>query len=81
MNHAISINESIVIVSGNCAFTGEAYAVSVPRAEYDAWKGGELAGRALRSLSRDDREFLMSGISPRGWELTFSDDTEDERGA
>lgn len=77
----MSNNESIVIVSGNCCFTGEAYAVSVPRAEYEAWKGGELACRALRSLSKGDREFLVSGISPRGWELTFSEDEEENEGA
>jgi len=46
--------------------------------EYRAWKGGELIQEALPRLSADEREFLMTGITPfkgqgddNSWETIF----------
>jgi hypothetical protein len=71
-------SEEHIVVKGVCCVTKEPYSISVPRAEYEAWKGGQLAQTAFRSLSATEREFFVSGISPRGWEMVFSDDGEDE---
>jgi len=35
--------------------------------QYDAWKGGELIQNAMPNLSADEREFLMTGITPEEW--------------
>ena len=47
--------------------------VPVTLAQYAAWKGGELIQRAMPNLSADEREFLMTGITPEEWENTFGD--------
>ena len=57
--------------TGSCIATGEEYSVTV--------KGPELFNMrqtnsmmALVSLDPGDREFLISGISPKGWDKLFS---------
>ena len=40
------------------------HSVTVPRKEVEAYVAGELIQNALKSVSADDREFLISGISP-----------------
>lgn len=41
--------------------------------EYDFWMGGALAQDAFPNLSADDREFIMSGITPDEWDETFQE--------
>src|SRR5690606_25424859 len=60
-----------VTVSGNCVFTGEYYAVTVPSEQYKKWNEGMLAQNAFPNLSADDREFLISGIAREGWGQHF----------
>jgi hypothetical protein len=57
--------------TGPCIVTGEEYSVTV--------KGPELfqmrqtnSMMALKSLDSGDREFLISGTSPKGWDKLFS---------
>jgi hypothetical protein len=37
---------------------------------------GELIQNIVPNLSKEDREFLISGITPEEWELAFADMTE-----
>jgi len=61
-----------VTVSGNCVFTGKPYAVrDIPKEQWEAFQNGKLAQNAFVGMNADDREFLISGISPEGWEGTF----------
>lgn len=41
-----------------------------------AWKSGQLIQDVMPHLSKEDREFLMSGTTPEEWNEMFS--TEDE---
>lgn len=52
-----------------CAMCGKSGIVMVPEHEYRDWKAGALAQNALRSLSTDDREQLMTGTHPACWDL------------
>lgn len=36
--------------------------------QYSDWLGGALIQNALPHLSADEREFLMTGITPEEWE-------------
>ncbi len=58
-------------VFGPCVFTGEEYSCEVPTGGLTRFLQGEHAQTALPSVSPDDREFLISGISPAGWKETF----------
>ena len=60
-----------VTISGKCVFIGEKYSVTVNENEYNKWVNGELIQRAMPNVSVEDREFLISGISPKGWKKTF----------
>ena len=58
-------------VSGQCKFTGEEYSCIVPTKGLVEFMKGVPAQTALPRISADDREFLISGISPAGWKKTF----------
>lgn len=45
--------------------------IPVTQAQLLVWEKGELIQNAMPNLSADDREFLMTGITPEEWEATF----------
>ncbi len=42
------------------------------------WKGGELIQNVFRQLAPDEREFLMTGITPEQWEDIYGGYDDDE---
>ena len=58
-------------VWGKCAFTGEEYSCEVPTDGLEKFLGGVHAQMALPTTSAEDREFLISGVSPKGWKQAF----------
>lgn len=72
----LTVEGDQIRVSGNCRITGKPHSVTVPLDGYNQWKAGALIQNALPRTSRDDREWLMSGISPEGWEKEFGGDNE-----
>ena len=47
------------------------------------WQGGALITDAFPTLSADDREFIMTGITPEEWNAAFppqEDEPEDGKG-
>lgn len=66
-----------VTLSGPCMVTKEQYSVTVPEVGYRQWvTGNVLIQNAFPTLPKDDREFLISGTSPKGWKQLFGDDEE-----
>lgn len=61
----------VYVFTGPCLATGKTYSVTVPAAELFAYRAGAMIQDALVSVSAEDREFLMSGFSPEGWDETF----------
>ena len=45
--------------------------IDVEREQVEAWEGGMLIQEAMPHVSKDDREFIMSGITPEEWEAAF----------
>ena len=41
---------------------------------FDAWDAGEPIQVAFPSLSADEREFIMTGITPQEWEAAFGEE-------
>lgn len=56
-------------------FTGKVNTREIPvtQEQIDKWQAGELIQRAMPNLSADDREFIMTGITPESWADTFGD--------
>ena len=41
--------------------------------QYSRWRGGELIQNAMPNLSADDREYIMTGMTPEDWAKLSSD--------
>ena len=65
------------VFSGLCTVTGVHHAVTVPDHELFAFRQTDRISE-FKSLSRDDREFLISGTSPLGWDILFGPDDNDK---
>ena len=63
---------------GPCIVTGKQVSVTVPADGLYRYRQGELIQTAFPTLSAEDREFLISGMSAEGWEKTFGVDEDDE---
>ena len=44
--------------------------------QLQAWRDGELIQNAMPNLSPDEREFMISGLTPVDWENIFANDEE-----
>lgn len=70
--------EHLYIFTGPCVVTGKMVSVSVKGPELYAYRQGGYIQDTLRSLSVDDREFLMSGYSKEGWDADFKEEPEED---
>jgi Na+-transporting NADH:ubiquinone oxidoreductase subunit NqrF len=41
------------------------------------WRNGALIQTVMPSLSKEDREFIMTGTTPEDWETMFADEEEE----
>jgi hypothetical protein len=65
------LGDGTATVSGACKFTGEEYHCVVPMEGLVRFLNGEPVQDVMPRVSADDREFLISGISPAGWKQAF----------
>lgn len=66
--------QHVYAFTGPCIVTKKMVTVEVPAAGLFAYCQGAFIQNAFPNLSADDREFLMSGISAKGWALKFGGD-------
>jgi len=60
---------------GNCVFTGEYYETAeFSISAYENYAHGAYIQDALYMLSPEDREFILTSISPKGWDGMITDD-------
>jgi len=50
--------------------------LDITRKQYSAWLRGTPIQEAMPHLSANEREFLMTGITPEEWAETFSEEEE-----
>ena len=72
-----SVTPGYLCISGNCIFTGVGHALQVKETEWNAYQHGAMAQDAFPTLPIGDREFLISGISPTGWDSAFPNSDND----
>lgn len=62
-------------------FSGVAHTLDIPvtQEQLDDWRGGTLIQNAMPNLSPDDREFLMTGMTPDEWEEMMGDNYQGGR--
>lgn len=67
-----------ITINNKCLITGKPFSVTVRINDYIRWRDRETtAQEAFPYLSPSQREFLISGISPDGWDILYSDKAED----
>lgn len=61
-------------------FSGVAHTLDIPvtQEQLDDWRGGTLIQNAMPNLSPDDREFLMTGMTPDEWEDNYQGEDDDD---
>jgi hypothetical protein len=70
-------NDGTVTLTGPCIVTKKEYSVTVPEVGYRQWATGNgHIQDVMPSVSKDDREFLISGTSPEGWAQMFGEDED-----
>lgn len=54
-------------------FSGKIHEMDLPITldQLDRWNSGELIQNVFTNLSDDEREFLMTGITPEEWDEVF----------
>lgn len=73
----------VYIFSGPCLKTGKSYSVTVPAEGLFNYNQGHRIQEAFPDMPAGDREFLMSGYSPEGFDMIFppeedEDDSDDD---
>ena len=58
--------------TGACMITGETYSVTVKGEDLFKYRQGALLQDAFPTLDPSDREFLLTGVSPKGWKKLYS---------
>ena len=75
-------NAPLIAIKGRCVLTGEAWGTDAYPQNLlfnglRLWASGTLAQSALRFMSSSEREFLISGISPQGWDDMLTEEPGD----
>jgi len=67
-----------MIIERNSPFSGKTNTmnIAVTQEQLDAWRSGTLIQHAMPHLSADEREFIMTGITPEEWDNVFGDEDE-----
>ena len=65
-----------MLITRKSLISGNINSMSLPITEeqYTAWEQGTLVQVAMPHLSPDEREFVMSGITPTEWAETFGEE-------
>ena len=74
---AIAVHNEM-IVFGKCFVTGDFYSVACRRHQYVQWQEGKHIQDVMPDLSDGDREFLISGTSPVGFDMLFKEEEDDD---
>jgi len=81
----IELNSSETIQDGDyvkfqkkCNVTGDLYIVKIPNLKYAAWVAGGHMQDVMPELSKENREFLISGTTPDEWNEIFKKTPEEE---
>lgn len=48
--------------------------INVTQAQLAAWEAGSFIQDAMPHLTADEREFIMTGITPEEWDAAFGDE-------
>jgi outer membrane biogenesis lipoprotein LolB len=64
-----------MLITKRSQLTGETHTWDIPVTDdqIEDWINGRLIQDAMPHLTDDEREFMMTGITPKEWERAFGD--------
>lgn len=64
-----------MLVTRTSPFSGKANTMDIPvtKQQIERWRAGVLIQNAMPDLTPDQREFIMTGITPEEWNATFKE--------
>ena len=64
-----------MIITRRSPFSHETHSmeIDVTKEQLDEWYGGKLIQKVMPHLTAEEREFLMTGITPEDWEKIFAE--------
>jgi hypothetical protein len=62
------------VISGNV----NTMDINVTQEQLSAWESGTLIQNAMPHISADEREFIMTGITPQEWDNEMGCDEDDD---
>lgn len=65
------VDDKHLQVSAICTVTNEPYEVVIDYSAWKEWHSGKRIQDAFPSLAPEQREFLLSGITPEEWKKLF----------
>jgi hypothetical protein len=67
-----------MLITKRSSLTGNSHSreINVTQAQLDSWASGMFIQNAMPNLSTDDREFLMTGVTPEEWDKYIKNDEE-----
>ena len=76
--HRFKLNDRRTRIMGRCVKNNSLWSVVVLNKELEVWdqQPNQLMQVAFPSLNADGREFLISGISPSGWQQIYKSEGE-----
>jgi hypothetical protein len=65
-----------MIITRISMFSGNmrSWDIDVTKEQLDRWQRGCLIQNAMPHLTADEREFIMTGITPDEWDAVFGED-------
>ena len=74
------INKIIMQITRVSALTSITHTkeINVTQEQLDKWQDGMHIQNAMPNISPEDREFIMSGITPEEWRAHFPEDEYDD---
>lgn len=67
-----------MLVTKRSKFSGIEHTIDLPVTEEQiaAWENGTLIQLAMPNLSPDQREFMITGVTPEEWDAQFPEEPE-----
>lgn len=71
-NGRVRLQNGVINAFGNCFYCRKEHSVNITIKEFLDWQTQNMhIQEALKSVSSEDREFLVSGICPTCWRQVF----------
>jgi hypothetical protein len=68
---SVNLGTDRVTITKKCTVTGQEYAVECELDKWRQWKDGAYIQDVMGDLTAEQREFLISGLTPMEWDKMF----------